>query len=885
MNKLLKLKNFLWLFLLTLSFGAHAVTVDGHVYFGEDAPAPGVEVLLSNANEFLVIISDDEGYFAADFSASTGLVQVSVVDICTGEIILQTVDLAADFTTVDFHICGDIDPPVDSLCAAGFTYQQIDADLFTIEFTDLSFSADDIVSWTWDFGDGSVSEEQNPTHTYAEIGLYEVSLIINSPACSSTFVDIVEVRDGTWCNCPDFWDPVCVASPEGDTITFSNLCFAECEGFTYEDVFVCDADSTCICPDIWDPICVEDANGNILSFGNPCEAECEGFTVEDFVECDGGCDCPDVWEPVCIQVPDDPTQEPLLFPSLCIAECAGFTEDMVVDCDSTGCNCPDEWDPVCVETEDGYVITFSNLCEAECEGFTEDDIVDCVDPCICDDVWDPVCVMTLDSIRYTFSNICEAECAGFTADDIVDCEPDCNCPDVWEPVCIATPFPGGGTIQFQNACFAECEGFTPDMFVDCDSTGCICPEYYAPVCVTLPDGSVLTFDNECFAECAGYTDYIYCDGNPETNCFASFYMETPFDSINPISNAFQFTDQSWTQEGEIISWSWDFGDGETSTEQNPYHEYAEEGVYVIVLTIESSTGCTSVYEDHICIGNGGFIDDYDCQAMFFFEQIDGTSYNFQDFSFGTPTSWSWDFGDGNVSEEQNPSHTYESAGIYIVNLTITTDNCESSSSMLIAAGENVDYENDCFALFIPIFADDNPFFIDSLGFEGVLFLNLSSSPDGTALWDFGDGTTSTDFMPFHNYTENGTYEVTLTITSTNGCTNSFSATVNITSNEFLGSPQYSLTTATPKVETAIQKVTAYPNPTTNDVNIKFTLPQAGDYSLQILDINSRLLNNTTQSGVAGMNIKTVKTNNLENGMYFIKIISGQSSASTKIIKN
>ncbi len=492
--------------------------------------------------------------------------------------------------------------------------------------------------------------------------------------------------------------------------------------------------------------------------------------------------------------------------------------------------------------------------------------------------------MTEDSIRLTFGNLCEAECAGFTADDIVDCQPDCNCPDVWDPVCVAAPFPGGGTIEFPNACIAECEGFTPDMFVECDTTGCVCPEYYNPVCVITEDSIILTFDNECYAQCEGYYEYFYCDENPSDRCFASFYME-PTIGPSALPLEFLFTDQSWTLEGEITAWSWDFGDGETSDEQNPTHQYQEEGVFNVTLIIESSTGCSSSYEEHICVGNGGFVDNYDCQAMFFFDQVDGLSYNFQDMSFGDPISWSWDFGDGTTSEEQNPAHTFAADGLYVVTLSIVTDNCESTSAMLVVAGANVNYEDECFALFIPIFADENPFFEDSLGLEGVLFLNLSSTFDGTAAWDFGDGSTSTDYMPFHNYAENGTYEVTLTMTSPDGCTSTYTATVNITSNEFLGSPQYSLTTATPDVNTAIQKVTAYPNPTTNNVNIKFTLPQAGDYSLQILDINGRVLTTTTANGVAGMNIKTVKMNNLGNGMYFIKITSGQTSVSTKVVKN
>ncbi len=886
--KKIKLNHLFTLLLLLLGFGAQAVTIDGHVYFGENDPIPGIEVAFYDAeidNGALIsqTVTDDSGYFSQDFEQGQDLpntIAVVVYDVCFDVELLQLVDLSTDFNTVDFIICREIIPPTDSLCAAAFTYQQIDADGYIVQFTDLSYSSEDIIGWEWTFGDGESSNEQNPTHEYAETGLYDVSLTITTDSCSSTNNYFVEVLDETWCNCPDIWDPVCVATPTMDTITFPNICFAECEGFTDADIVDCVIDSSCICPDIWDPVCVATEDGAILSFGNLCEAECEGFTIDDVVDCEGDCDCPDIYEPVCVLVPG--SIFPIEFPNACFAECEGFTPDQFVDCDSSGCDCPDVWDPVCVATDDGLVLTYGNLCEAECEGFTQDDIVDCVDPCICPDIWDPVCVLTEDSIRLTFGNLCEAECAGFTEDDIVDCVTDCDCPDIWDPVCIALPDnPFGGYLTFGNACLAECEGYTPDMFVQCDSTGCVCPEYYDPVCVVTEDGSVLTFDNQCFAECEGYYDYFYCDGQGD-DCFASFFIEPIFTA----DNTFNFIDESWVINGEVTTWSWDFGDGSTSAEQNPTHTYESGGIFTVTLTITTSIGCESTFEDHICVGNGGFIDDYDCQSIFFFEQEDGLTYNFQDLSFGNPVSWSWDFGDGSGSDEQNPSHTYENNGLYIVTLTIATENCESSSSMILVAGENVDYQNDCFAFFIPFFADNSPFGIDSLGINGgVLFLNLSGADGTEVLWDFGDGTTSTEFMPFHIYEANDTYEVTLTITNADGCTSTFTSNVNVTTNEFVGSPEYSLTTATNKPEKAVQKVKVYPNPATDNVSVQFTLPQAGDYDLRVLDINGKVLKDLKDKGTQGVNIKNMTLDRLTNGMYFIQITSGQSTITTKFLKN
>lgn len=967
----LNLKNLLFFMLVSLGFSAQAVTIDGHVYFGEGIPAPGYEVTFHNISTDVTaaVVTDDEGYFSKDFEETPGepnIVEVSVFDLCFGSLIIETVDLAADFTTVDFIVCNDFFPPLDSLCNAAFSYQQIDSDELTVEFINLSYSDNDVESWSWDFGDGSSSTEEAPSHTYAEQGSYEVVLTMTAGDCNSTISDLVLIGEPGWCNCPDFFEPVCAVLPGSvDTIEFINMCFALCEGITPDQLFSCDdidpcictgewapicvmtmdsillsfgnlceaecagftaddlvpcedeclcstewnpvcvelpggfpltfgneclaicegftpddfvdCDNDCICEPYWDPVCVLSDNGQVMTFGNECEAACAGFSAEDFVDCEDPCICVDDWNPVCVSL----DSISISFPNLCEAECAGFTAEDIVDCNDP-CICPEIWDPVCVAVPGGLIITFSNLCEAECAGFTADDLVECVDPCSCPDIWEPVCVTTIEGITITFGNLCEAECAGYTVENLVDCNPDCVCEEIWDPVCIALPFDEGFIITFPNACTALCEGFTPDMFVECDSTGCICPQYYSPVCVITEDGTTLTFDNECYAECAGYSDYLPCDGF-NSECFASFnIVDIPG---TPGTHTFSFMDASWVLEGEITSWSWDFGDGTTSTDQNPTHEYTESGIFTILLTIESSMDCSSTFEEHICVGDGGFIDDYDCQAIFFFEQESGLSYNFQDFSFEAPSTWAWDFGDGTISDEQNPSHTYEAEGLYVVSLTIGTDDCESTTTMLVVAGEYVDYQDECFALFIPMFEDENPFFNDSLGFEGVLFLNLSSAVDGEVLWDFGDGTTSTEFMPFHNYTENGTYEVSLTVTEAGGCTSTYSGAVDIISNEFVGSPVYSLTTADEEVATAIQKVVAYPNPTTNKASVQFTMPQASDYSLELLDINGKLVSTKTQKGSAGINTDIIDLSQLTNGLYLIKITTGQISITSKVIKN
>jgi len=85
-----------------------------------------------------------------------------------------------------------------------------------------------------------------------------------------------------------------------------------------------------------------------------------------------------------------------------------------------------------------------------------------------------------------------------------------------------------------------------------------------------------------------------------------------------------FTDISAADPGPILSWNWNFGDGTTSTEENPTHTYAEPGEYDVCLTIHADGGCfDEKCESNIEVGLGGA----DCFANFDYE-FDGATFFF-----------------------------------------------------------------------------------------------------------------------------------------------------------------------------------------------------------------------------------------------------------------
>jgi len=157
-----------------------------------------------------------------------------------------------------------------------------------------------------------------------------------------------------------------------------------------------------------------------------------------------------------------------------------------------------------------------------------------------------------------------------------------------------------------------------------------------------------------------------------------------------------FTDES---TGDPTKWKWDFGDGTTSSVQNPTHKYSEAGSYTVTLTATNNKGSDTVTRtDYIVVtkptaafsntdeDNVQYIDEDNVQyidedtnvlvAQFTSDVTKGSCplcVKFTDTSTGEPTKWKWDFGDGTTSSKQNPKHEYSKVGCYTVTLTVTND--------------------------------------------------------------------------------------------------------------------------------------------------------------------------------------------------------------------
>lgn len=383
--------------------------------------------------------------------------------------------------------------------------------------------------------------------------------------------------------------------------------------------------------------------------------------------------------------------------------------------------------------------------------------------------------------------------------------------------------------------------------------------YY--VCLTIHD------DHGCSST---YCHHVTIDSVSQSDCHALFGFSQIINTLT-----INFTDSSSSQNS-IIAWLWNFGDGNTSTLQNPSYTYAHPGTYFVCLTIMDNTGCHNTSCHHITVEQ--YVQN-DCHAAFVFEQISNTlTINFTDSSSSQNLiiSWLWDFGDGSSSDLQNPTHTYSHDGNYYVCLTISdSSSCHNTTCHHIMVNH---FDNSCHASFT--------FHTDSL--ENIFnFTNTSSGTNSqtTYLWDFGDGQTSTEENPTHTYTNTGTYLVCLFIQdTTNGCSSHVCQTIHyyhtvIHHHHHMLAPQISHRSNSPtemEILNDLNYLKCYPNPFSSNASIQYELTEPAEVKLEIYDlIGNCLIQMPKEKESIGIHHRTINANNFTSSLYLIKMTVGE----------
>lgn len=146
--------------------------------------------------------------------------------------------------------------------------------------------------------------------------------------------------------------------------------------------------------------------------------------------------------------------------------------------------------------------------------------------------------------------------------------------------------------------------------------------------------------------------------------------------------------------GEISLYQWDFGDGNESTESDPSHTYINPGTFNAALTVAGGGGTDSKSQT-ITVSPPAPIAGFSCDKS---SGAAPLTVNFFSTSTGAITSYAWNFGDGSISSETNPSHTFNNVGTYTVVLTVTGPGGSGTynSNIIVLAATNITFHNPAF---------------------------------------------------------------------------------------------------------------------------------------------------------------------------------------------
>lgn len=245
--------------------------------------------------------------------------------------------------------------------------------------------------------------------------------------------------------------------------------------------------------------------------------------------------------------------------------------------------------------------------------------------------------------------------------------------------------------------------------------------------------------------------YIRVDG-----ANAKFGLSNPGSCLN---TSVAFSDSSVTDGlNPINSWVWSYGDGTKDSLLSPpfNHTYKKAGAYNVSLTVNNANGCRDTYKLTAPLIISKPLVDFSTADS---ASCPGKQVHFISQSSGNSIKYLWNFGDNSTDTATNPSHIYTSDTTYSVKLVVTdrygcTDSLTRQNFITIKTPHAAFLMSDSFTNCPPLI---------------VKFTDRSTNAISWR-WDFGDSTYSTEINPIHFYNFAGEFTITLTVTSKGGCT-------------------------------------------------------------------------------------------------------------------
>lgn len=585
------------------------------------------------------------------------------------------------------------------------------------QFTDASTGA---VSWLWDFGDGSpTSTLQNPTHLYAAAGTYPVRLIVtHANGCRDTLVQPVPVNATPN---PNFSAPaVCLGQPTPFTdltpgtptgwrwdfgdgsppSTLQNPTHTYSAPGTYTVKLVVTAGTGCV-DSITRPVTVHP----VPTAGFTANSACAQDETVSFVNTSTGAVSYE-WD-----FGDGSPPSTAANPTHVYGMGGSYTVQLIA---TNAQGCRDTFSQLLtIWPKPNVDFVADTVCLGNPTTFTGSS-----DQPLVSWAWDFGDTQTgtgpSPTHTYTAPGVYTVQLIGQTAE---------GCRDTITHTVWVKPLPTAA-FTASTACLGEATTFTDQ------STGAVAWNW------DFGDGGgTSTQQNPTYTYAAPGT---YTVTLTVWNSVGCAHTSTQTVTVRPKPTAaFTADTVCWTfpttftdQSIGAVDWLWDFGDGSGSTLQHPQHTYASAGTYLVTLIVMNAQGCEDTLQQAVVVHPrpvAGFTYDTACAFR---------PLQFTDTTQGVATFWLWDFGDGNTSTLQHPSHIYAVGGVYTVTLTVgngvgCTD--QISAPVAVYTMPTVDFMADTVCIG-----------------QVTHFTNLTrDSVPVSYVWLFGDGNAS--FLPNPTY--------------------------------------------------------------------------------------------------------------------------------------
>ncbi|MCB9192219.1 MAG: PKD domain-containing protein [Flavobacteriales bacterium] len=650
--------------------------------------------------------------------------------------------------------------PIDDCYSANYPFQ----DQSTI-------GTGTVDSWQWDFGDNGTAATQNPTHTYATFGQYDVTLIaLSDQGCGDTITQTIVLHDNP---VPGFEIPhICQLEPMQFTDTAS---IQEGSIVSWNYTF---------------------GDGNSSADQHPFHTYLTDGSVDitQTVTSDFGCETSVTVPAIVDPKPgaDFVTQNECLNDLMTFADASTIASGSVVSW---------EWDFGDSNTD--VAQNTSNL-YSTAGNYTVELMVESDNGCR-DTTEQQVEVYQLPVAAFAFNNVCLDASATFTDQSTSNS----GTIDTWNwGLGEGTLESGQGPIVHDYPAPAD---YDVELVVETD-LGCFDTLVQTITIHPMPEADFVV-DSVCFGLPTNFTDLTTILSGSINNYAWNFGFGSSSSQQNP-SNVFpqtgyhsvfltvtsdfgckdtitkdirvyvlpepefshndtcyadnvNFVNISTISEETIDLYDWDFGDANTSTLSDPIHGYNSHGFYQAQLIATSNYGCIDSVSHEVEIyplPNVSFvpIPEAGCQPLTVVFDNESSIENGYFIS-----GYEWDLGIGQISTEVNPQTVYADTGFYDVQLIVTsTQGCDDTLQL--------DNAVEVWPRPVAQFSTDKEEYL--MFFPTVQFIDESV---GATQWDydFADGSYSYDQNPSYTYEEAGNYQVIQHVENDYGCDDEFSQRV------------------------------------------------------------------------------------------------------------